>query len=366
MAVILMTALVPTIGHQALIEFGINYVNQYIGEKLVVIISGRSHEPIATKQRVEAFRRQFKERSDYVRFVAHDDDNAPQNPNTDSEWIYWVNVIKQFNGSTPLIGSEPYCKTMVEKLCLWTTDKNWEYIPFDERRGMISVKGTKVRQNHSFDLIMNEAKPIFRRTFTIFGQESVGKTTLLNDLKFTTSHSPLYCDWSFLPEYARPYLEYKDDPTVQEGTMFNVMTGQYALQKTAQKMGGPVIIQDTDLLSTIGYWRLWNHNSANPDDFHKRTYQKIYSRFAETKSDLYFLLSPNDVAFQPDPLRYGGDQRETSMEYWETLLKEFGCRYIIVEGDHQTRINTVLNTVLEDPEVGIESFWDKVQSFQRD
>ncbi|MEI2699203.1 MAG: hypothetical protein V9E94_13020 [Microthrixaceae bacterium] len=45
-----------------------------------------------------------------------------------------------------------------------------------------------------------------------------------------------------------------------------------------------------------------------------------------TKSDLY-ILCPSDIPFEPDPLRYGGDQRESTDQYWIDLLDRFGLRY---------------------------------------
>lgn len=38
----------------------------------------------------------------------------------------------------------------------------------------------------------------------------------------------------------------------------------------------------------------------------------------------------------PDPLRYGGDVRESGSPFWIDLLDEFGCLYILApNGSHE-------------------------------
>jgi len=47
-------------------------------------------------------------------------------------------------------------------------------------------------------------------------------------------------------------------------------------------------------------------------------------------ADHYLLLKDN-VPFVPDPLRYGGDKRESNMAFWECLLKEHKASYTVID-----------------------------------
>ena len=347
-----MTALVPTIGHKALIDFGAQYVAtqnifpKYKSHTLHVIVSGRSFEPIALEERCKALRLHYSSNIQVV-IHSHLDDAAPQNPSTPGEWAYWKNVIKQFHGTSPIISSESYGKKLVSLF------GDWDFVPFDEPRGIVPVKGSDVRKYHQYDNLLPEIKHLFQRKYTLFGQESVGKTTLTNELKNDFFEDAV----SFLQEYARPYLEYKDNPQITDQIMKNIFIGQYSLQMAAYKQGKEYFIQDTDLLSTIGYWLLWNPKARD------LTYWPyLMYLFERTKSNMYFLMSPEGVPFEPDPLRYGGDKRETEMFYWEDLLKEFNCNYTILEGSVDDRVREFINF----HDKNYETPWTDLKSFVRE
>ena len=307
-AVGLMTALVPTIGHGAMIRF----MAELIGPMGFgyVIVSGRDFEPVPLEARVMALQEFADKIHNRITIVPHDDNDAPQNPATDAEWQYWKDVVTQdgFLSYDYFVASEPYGKTMAELI-------SSEFVPFDIDRNMFEVKGTNVRDNIQYhcDLILPEFIPCIRKTVTIFGLESTGKTTLTNQL------ANRYC--SMTHEFARPYLEQMDDKSVTDAKMATIVRGQYALQKTAEMTGALITIQDTDLLSTIGYYRIYGGDSDGTD---------IEYLFEETKSDLY-IVTPDNIPFEADPLRYGGDKREGDMKFWIDLLEEYDCTYVVLE-----------------------------------
>jgi hypothetical protein len=39
----------------------------------------------------------------------------------------------------------------------------------------------------------------------------------------------------------------------------------------------------------------------------------------------------DQIPFEADPLRYGGDKRESGMQYWIDLLEEFKLPYYVVK-----------------------------------
>lgn len=349
---VLMTALVPTIGHENLIKFAIDVAKQYKDSFVKVIVSSRSFEPVPGEERVKALTKAFSfPNNANIRIIHHQDDNAPQNPVTDEEWSYWTNLIspapKDYNHY--IVGSEAYCKELARLL-------EGTFIPYDMDRTIIDCKGTTVRTFEEYSKVMDTFKPYFQRRITLFGQESVGKTTHMKRLK------GLFNDvGAFLPEFARPYLEYEDSPEVSLKKMENIYKGQFALQNSVP-ISNQVIVQDTDLLSTIGYYRLWNKNSDNKNEWHENVFPDIYTKFKKTKSDLYIVMN-DDIPFEPDPLRYGGNKRETTRQYWIDLLEEFDCKYYLVKSntirDIAIEISDIMWHTLSEP-------WQKIKSFVRD
>lgn len=339
-SIILMTALVPTIGHKALVDFALN-----LSDKVVLVISSRSFEPVDGRDRVAAFEMEF-ECDDHLFIVEHKDDTAPQNPKTEDEWNYWKNVVDQAarDAGWPdhkfdyFVASEPYGKQMADLI-------GAEFMPFDIGRGLVDVKGTSVRS--SIERNWNEIMPSFRRimltTVTLFGQESTGKTTLASRLAavFNTS---------FIPEFARPYLEALEDKSITDARMDDIHRGQVALQMTGQKFSkGCVIFQDTDLYSTVGYYDIYG---GTPD-------QMLEFDAAIFKSDLYVVMN-DEIPFERDPLRYGGHQRESTKQFWIDLLERNNCHYIVVKNKEPAKqlqeITDYIDNFLDEKFEAIETF----------
>lgn len=87
----------------------------------------------------------------------------------------------------------------------------------------------------------------------------------------------------------------------------------------------PFVIQDTDLFSTVGYWNLphWADSLGEVppgliDD------AKLW------RSDLYIVLRSN-IEFEADPLRYGGNVRESDDQYWIDLCVKYDLNYVVID-----------------------------------
>lgn len=311
-SVVLMTALVPTIGHAALIDFASN-----MSEIVTVIVSTRSHEPEICRQPKLSALLHYATKLNNVIIAVHNDDNAPQNPPEGDQtefWDYWKHVIK---ASAPeantVIASEPYGQNVADSI-------GAEFIPFDCARDLYDVRGTDVRADylHKWDLILPEYKRNLTTNVIMFGQESVGKTTLSKKLHKTYGE---YVS-KFIPEYARPYLEMCGIETTHDN-MHTIFDGQNSIQELVQTINPkPLNFFDTDTLCTVGYYR---HFSPMKDaERALKIYQR--SRWGRNPNNIYFLL-PDDIPFEPDALRYGGDKRETTMKYWYDLLMDEGVHF---------------------------------------
>jgi HTH-type transcriptional repressor of NAD biosynthesis genes len=311
-AIVLMTALVPTVGHKYLIDFAHNLVGPV--NKVHVILGTMDREPIAGKLRYEAISNTYKNNPDVIVHQLHGD--VPQEPIEHPDfWAIWRDLVLNFVDVQPddyFVASELYGMDMANVL-------GCQFMPCNRYRETIPVKGTDVRQNlkGNFDQILPSFQKHIRKTITIFGAESCGKTTMTRWLaKELNGH--------FIPEWAREYLETVGAEVTDE-RMRAIIHGQYALQKTAKNdlFNKPFIFQDTDLFSTVGYYRLWGGGTDQDNDL-----VEYYAK--QTKSDLYIVMN-DQIPFEEDPLRYGGNVRESKTQFWIDLLEEYGCTYHVVE-----------------------------------
>lgn len=316
--IILMTALVPTKGHQNLIEFALQYMAKYLHSELHIIISHRDNEPVSGWTRVDAFREQFQARRPLNKIIvtSHYDNNAPQNPNGPDDkpfWDYWVQTIENITGTVwqedILFASEKYGIDMAKAL-------QCKFVPFDPYRQVTHARGTDVRKGlpYTIDQVMPAFQKHIVKRITIFGSESTGKTTLTRNLSRTGGQ--------FLMEWARPYLE-TVGAELNAVKMATIFDGQAALQDMAKSLLDlPYIFQDTDLFSTIGYYRIFGLPVTS----------EMENRALARKSDLYVLTQSN-IPFEEDPLRYGGDKRESDDKFWIDILEEYGLNYVVLKNN---------------------------------
>lgn len=304
-AIILMTALIPTTGHRDIIAFASD-----ICDNVKVMVSTLSFEPKLVKDRVEDIRNLYKDSN--VEVFQHQDDTSPQNPEDhDDFWNWWAKAIKDtvgYNDDMVIIASELYGKNLAETL-------NCKFIPYDIGRNINAVRGSDVRNDiiKNWNQIILPTRRKLLSKVVLFGQESVGKTTLakkLSNLDYVSS----------FPEYARGYLEAVGSE-VTDDKMIDIAKGQAAIQRAAfENPVKPLAVFDTDLFSTIGYTGIYKG---------KNIYENLFEDALNYKSDMYYIL-PDDCPMVQDVLRYGGDKRESSLEYWIDICHMYNLPYNIV------------------------------------
>jgi HTH-type transcriptional regulator, transcriptional repressor of NAD biosynthesis genes len=329
-AIVLMTALVPTVGHKYLIDYAKNLL-QYVGDQVHVIVGTMDCEPVDGYLRYKAIKDTYANNWSIV--VHRLDRDVPQNPSEHPDfWNLWRDIVREFVDVKPddyFVASELYGMDMAEVL-------GCKFMPCNRYRETVPVKGTGVRQDltDSFDQILPAFQKHIRKTVTVFGAESCGKTTMTRALaKELNGH--------FVPEWAREYLE-TVGADVTDDRMQAIVRGQAALQRTARDdlFNKPFVFQDTDLFSTLGYYRLWNGGTDHDVDLCEYLAKQL-------KSDFYIVMN-DGIPFEANPLRYGGDKRESGMQYWIDLLEEYKLPYYVVPlGTHQQQLNAVCRAVIE-------------------
>lgn len=334
-AFVLMTALPPTLGHAALIRYA-----AHIGQAAHIILAIQPDEPFR-EERIKAISEHIYDYNFHMNsrrvFFHLIDRTLPQEPTKESEqefWDMWAGFLRDF-GARPgdaIVSSESYGYHLAEAI-------DGVFYPYDMDRAIVKTKATVIREDMlwHWDEMMPEFANQLQKRVTIFGAESTGKSTVAKDIRWTYSDTPT-------PEWARQYLEVPEvGPDVTEAKLHAIWHGQAAYHRYAEYVwelaSGPVIVHDTDLFTTIGYWRL-NKSLPGPPT-------NLIEEAKELKSDLY-IITPSNIPFVPDPLRYGEFERETDDLYWVDLCEEFGLNYVVLKSDDKEARNVESNALIEE------------------
>jgi len=338
-----MTAMPPTKGHLRLIQFAARLTEARGGDRVTVIINTQPGEP-AVAGRVGALAqaaRKVPGNSIYApEVVVHNIHRSlPQEPSGhEGFWDMWQGFLVDHGlvkgSGDVIVASEMYGKRLAAECSV-------DFFPYDIDRSLLWTKATDVRREtraHFAD-ILPEFQPYLRKTVTLFGAESTGKTTLSKALA-----RDLNGHWTF--EYARPYLE-TVGIEINEEAMRDIWHGQMGLQMHARAdmVDKPFIIQDTDLYSTVGYWdhpdnwAMWDLDGASPSG--------LVLDAQDLRSDLY-LITQSNIPFEKDPIRYGGDVRQSNDQYWIDLCEKFELNYHVLQGETINERRAEARTVCEE------------------
>lgn len=374
---VIMTALPPTSGHMDLIEFA-----SRVGDPkaLIVHMMFNDDEPFQTERYMAVYwaTRHIQHCIVEIRKATYPI-TYPQTPeealSDHAFWSQWIRLMglnaidgrpwmrdghNYSNYTNNLVGSEMYCEELAKRM-------SGKFVQYDIERFTNEISGAKVRENlrrasdrSLFDDASHQPIPQFLRetglSFVMFGAESVGKTTA------TKAMAKVYQTRAF-PEWARPYLE-RVGPEVTALKMRDIVEAQSVIDNTALWYPSYMTFQDTDLLSTIGYYRLYSELMED------RGYEQALKSYMRNDRRIYFLLK-SDIPFERDPLRYGGDVRETEDQYWIDLLEEFGCRYVVIENKddsphHTYRSKTsTFDQLIEAVDTLVDEHYAPIANYQR-
>jgi HTH-type transcriptional regulator, transcriptional repressor of NAD biosynthesis genes len=158
------------------------------------------------------------------------------------------------------------------------------------------------------------------------GPESCGKTTLIQALA-KHFHEP------FSIEYARIYFQDKvyeyDLSDIQ-----NIAIQQRKINDANFQKCNKISFSDTDE-SVLMIWASYVFN---------QTILSIEKKFDQNIPDLYLLMSP-DIPWKNDPLRSNKNERYELFELYEQLLITKKRPYIIVSGDHESRLKKAIEEI---------------------
>ena len=139
-AIVLMTALVPTLGHKYLIDFAKNLLGW--NDKVYVLLGTMDREPVAGELRFDALVEEYQHDRSVVLHRVHGD--LPQQPDEHPDfWDVWRDVVRELVDVEPddyIVASELYGMDMARVL-------GCKFMPCNRYRETVPISGTEVRSN---------------------------------------------------------------------------------------------------------------------------------------------------------------------------------------------------------------------------
>lgn len=319
---VIMTALPFTKGHEDIIRFAAAFADE--ARVLFTPASGEPHIGRRAKA-IQLFCSTLTNVGAGMVINDHSED-----PNSEGFWDHWRYVYYQagFKRGDYIVGGDEYVLKLADEL-----GGTPIYLPRGKETHKIQATTIRESPVTHFAQMSKHMQDQYRKRITIFGAESVGKTSLVNLIGTLQPGGTIY------PEFARPYLE-QNGAELSTQKFIDIIAGQVAQKKLSDAHPDiPVTFWDTDLLSTIGYLRL--HPEFDPHGSLEKAIREIIKEPGYL-SDMYFILNQHDFPFEADPLRYGGDKRESLDHFWMKICDEFDVEYTYVESpDIDDRIDVV-------------------------
>ena len=164
------------------------------------------------------------------------------------------------------------------------------------------------------------------RRIAITGPESTGKSVLAEQL---ASH--FHTSW--VPEYARAYLEKLEKPYVEHDLLM-IAKGQLEREETQTNLAEKYLFCDTELL-VIKIWSEVKYNHCDP---------WIMEAIETHRYDLY-LLCDIDLPWQYDPLREHPHKRQYLYDLYYNELKSRQFPFAVIRGSGPDRLSNALKTI---------------------
>lgn len=158
------------------------------------------------------------------------------------------------------------------------------------------------------------------------GSESTGKTTLA--IRLATHYGIEY-----VPEFVREYAARKAGP-LDFNDHGPIARGQMALEDEQIGCATSLVVQDTDLLSTVVYC----------DHYFGKCPTWIAEKAVERRPDLY-LLCEIDLPWIADGIRDRGHMREGMQALFRTAVKASGAPFVVIDGDETQRLAKAVDAI---------------------
>jgi HTH-type transcriptional regulator, transcriptional repressor of NAD biosynthesis genes len=218
----------------------------------------------------------------------------------------------------------------------------------DLERGLMPVSGTAVRADPAshWELLSPPVRAHFARRVVIVGAESTGKTTLARELRDAlAARGGAFAETRWVPEVGREYTleklalaralaawEGRAAPGMNEldwptSDFVAIARAQNALEEREARVGGPVLICDTDAFAT-GIWHERYRGAAAAE----------VDALGAAAPRLYLVTHHDDVPFQQDGIRDGEHLRAWMTARFAERLHGTRHRVVSLRGARSARL----------------------------
>jgi HTH-type transcriptional regulator, transcriptional repressor of NAD biosynthesis genes len=217
-----------------------------------------------------------------------------------------------------------------------------EYVLID--RTSDDIRGARIRENpwQHWDLLAPAARPWFIRTVALVGGESVGKSTLSEQL----AHA---YDTSWVDEYGRTYTTGVPNHQWTELDAILVTDGQQVLIREAQRRARGLCVSDTEAIVTA----IWTEWLRQPVPAH------VWEVAARQPIDLYLLCEP-DLAWVADGVRVMQSDRDWFHDRLIFHLNRLGKPWARISGSGPSRLASASQAI----ELACVQWWRDLRAFQ--
>jgi len=315
-----------TLGHIYLINTAIENC-----KTVHVIITHNSTQSIPGQVRYDALNKIYKNNSNVIIYLISDE-GLPQSDSEceslDEFYSYWIPLVySNVDELDVVFTSEDYGDSFAKYL-------NVEHYLVDKERINYPISGTKVRSNpfENWNFIPDEMKRFFIKRVAIMGPESVGKSTLTQNLANILNTN-------FVIEYGR--LIYEINNSIELKDFIPISKGRQEIEDWIINSSNKYLICDTEDITTYIFSKLFFPNE----------YKSIESYFIDSikskpKYDLYILLKP-DVNGVQDGTRKFLDSRVDHYQIIKSELISNNCNFIEIGGNWKERQEKSIEEILK-------------------
>ncbi len=189
------------------------------------------------------------------------------------------------------------------------------------------MSGRVVDVWQEWDRLPVEVRAAQALRIAVVGAESTGTTGLAKAL---AAH--YRTDW--VPEYGREYTEKRAPGPWQTGEFVHIAEQQCQREDEALRLCNRLLICDTNAFAT----HIWHRRYLGSDS------AEVQAIAATRRFDLY-LLTGDEIPFEPDPIRDGEHIRHTMHEWFEQALSSQPVRWRLLRGSHETRMAVAIAAI---------------------
>lgn len=219
-----------------------------------------------------------------------------------------------------------------------------EFVHVDRSRD--AVRGSGIRENPwlHWSLLAPAARPWFVRTVALVGGESVGKSTLSEQI----AHA---YETSWVDEYGRTYTTGVPHHHWTELDAVLVTDGQQVLIREAQRRARGLCVSDTEAIVTA----IWTEWLRQPVPAH------VWEVAARQPIDLYLLCEP-DLAWVADGVRVMSSDRDWFHDRLIFHLNRLGKPWVRISGSGPARLASATAAI----EAACVQWWRDLRAYRRE